>query len=122
LCSLTRRQYKRCHTLREAVGVDTFLPDYMELAATRREDPSQNEHHGNPNLIPQSPCYHIHDILYSRFFILKKANEPFYEQCHITNEKFNVMNVAITTLLEISQLYLLYTYCILLIFRFFILF
>jgi len=73
LCSLTRRPNKRCYTLREAVGVGTFLPDYMELEAIGRGYPSQNEHSENPKSHTPESVYHFHDdVLYSRFFTLNK--------------------------------------------------
>jgi hypothetical protein len=73
LCSRTRRPNKRCYTLREAVGVGTFLPDYMELEAIRRGYPSQNEQCENPESHTPESAYHFHDdVSYSRFFILNR--------------------------------------------------
>jgi hypothetical protein len=73
LCSLTRRPNKRCYTLREAVGVGTFLPDYMELEAIRKGYPSHNEQCENPETHTPESAYNFHDdILYSRFFKLNK--------------------------------------------------
>ena len=71
LCNLTRRPNKRCYTLKEAVGVGTFLPDYMELEAIGRGSPSQNEHNENPESHTPESVHHFHDdILYTKFFTL----------------------------------------------------
>jgi len=114
LCSLIRRPNKRCYALREGVGDGTFLPHYMELEAIRRRYPSKNERCENPRVCGSFSWWRfIFKNLYT-----KQANDLHYEQFHITYEKVNVPKATITTSLEMSQLYLPYIYCILLIFRF----